>query len=1324
MRKMNFLLLTGGLLLILGHQAFAQKYKEKDQGSIDSFKGKIKNKRALDIDLPGKDKAFRGEVNQDKVRNGATTVAGILKDEPSAGFQFTYTEKGVEGLVVLKDKKQAFRYYTEKGKVKSKEVNINSVMCVEYAANIPGTSQAPPPIAQAPPSGDPIYSLQSLPGAGAVVYLDFDGETVTDTYWNSWYNNGNIINAQAAAVNATQIQEIFNVVSEDFLPFQLNITTSLSVYNAAPANRRMRVVFTETSDFFPLAGGVAFVGIFSGGNPLVSPAWVFTGNFQNAKNMGEAASHEIGHTMGLDHDGKTGVSEYYEGHNGWAPIMGVGYYHPLSQWSKCEYPNAYNPGLTTPQDDLDIITTLNGFGYRTDEDLNTTASARNLTIDGSGNVLAANNKGIISKRTDIDYFKFTATTQSNLALSISPAQMHGDLDIQVRLLNSSGGQIAVYNPAGPGKVDISNAVNTGTYYLEIDGVGQGDLTTGYSDYGSLGAYSISGQLSACGNNFEPNESIAAASLINVNTTNNAAITTATDVDYYKLNVTTANQDIELILKNLTANLKLELLSSTGTVLFTSDNYGTSDEKISYLATTTGLYYVRVTGVSGAVTAGCYTLANSVKVNNCPAANEPNEGIAAATAFPLRSSVQGAINTTTDKDFYKLSNLTAGSVLKINLTGLTVDIDIRLLNSSGTLVAGSYNGSFSDENITYNVPATGTYYIEMYGYMGANSRFCYTLTNDVILSCQNAYEPNNQPSQPMPEIPLNSTITADFNLPTYDYDYYVVTVPEKGTLSFSLTNPPATGIWLLLYNSDNTFLTQSNTLALSYTVTTPGKYIILAFNSVTTTNLSCYNLTNTFTPECNPFEPNNTVATATAISLNGSFRSTFTAATDVDYFKIAVTERGQLNISLEDRDPTSIIVYNPAGQQITGNSNTGWNWPRNFLVDAPTTGNYIIELKPVTSYPITYPTQCYKIQTSFVPMPVTLSGNAVKFNGDNYGVIGDENGIYIPASNKHHIENANMKFSMEAIVKSDQVPYPGRFSSSDSPDEGIFSSPTIGQLAIARSESLTGNDLLYFYYYGGELYYEYNFKDGLCHHIAVVHDGINLILYIDGAKVAEQLKQYPTNTPYVTGDTHPIILGAFGNGSDFGFQKSFRGTIKEVRFWKDVTRAQATIQGQMNIGLIGNEEGLRGYWKLNESAGQYAYDRSITDYGLIFPIPGYLGLTPDNNYSDPGRVTNSCTSIGSARLANADAVDFMNSSQKNIQVYPNPFNEELKFILNENDTEQLYNAELKNTLGITVFEQKEVVPGVEYSIKENIVPGTYFLEIISGNEKRVIKLIKL
>ena len=111
-------------------------------------------------------------------------------------------------------------------------------------------------------------------------------------------------------------------------------------------------------------GGVAFINVFSAvgkAHRRHQPAWVFpAGLSQDTKAVAEAATHEAGHTFGLMHDGSL-LSDYYEGHGPWAPIMGAAYFRPISQWSRGSY-----AGATTTQDDLAIIA-RRGASYRRDE---------------------------------------------------------------------------------------------------------------------------------------------------------------------------------------------------------------------------------------------------------------------------------------------------------------------------------------------------------------------------------------------------------------------------------------------------------------------------------------------------------------------------------------------------------------------------------------------------------------------------------------------------------------------------------------------------------------------------------------------------------------------------------------------------------------------------------------------------------------------------------------------------------------------------------------------------------------------------------------------
>src|SRR6187399_2562106 len=82
----------------------------------------------------------------------------------------------------------------------------------------------------------PVFN--SYPSASAVIFLDFDGHNVTGTNWNYMP----VIQCDPSGLDDAKITQIFNRVSEDYRPFNINVTTDSTKYWAAPATKRMRVI--------------------------------------------------------------------------------------------------------------------------------------------------------------------------------------------------------------------------------------------------------------------------------------------------------------------------------------------------------------------------------------------------------------------------------------------------------------------------------------------------------------------------------------------------------------------------------------------------------------------------------------------------------------------------------------------------------------------------------------------------------------------------------------------------------------------------------------------------------------------------------------------------------------------------------------------------------------------------------------------------------------------------------------------------------------------------------------------------------------------------
>ena len=391
---------------------------------------------------------------------------------------------------------------------------VDSFLPVGHAKATPTAAESAP---ATPAMISSAFTLHSKPGATRVMFLDFDGHTITDTAWNE---DSGVDIWEAEAFDADDDPETFSTgeidaiksiwrrIAEDYAPFNVDVTTQEpSSFN----NNTGRVLITQGTDKYGVllpsadeAGGIAFVNAWGDDNfAAESPAFVYASNLDdNAGYIADAASHEAGHNLGLSHDG-TSSEGYYGGHGedfiSWGPIMGTGYGRHVSQWSQGEYEDANNQ-----QDDVTIIT--GKLTRRADDHGNTNATATPLNIV-SGKVTSTTpindptnsnkaNKGIIHARGDVDVFSFK-TIGGKVTLNAFPLRettntRGGNMDIKMTIRNASNNVVANVNPALNTHASFTGNLAAGTYYVVIDGVGS--AYSPYSDYGTLGQYFINGTI--------------------------------------------------------------------------------------------------------------------------------------------------------------------------------------------------------------------------------------------------------------------------------------------------------------------------------------------------------------------------------------------------------------------------------------------------------------------------------------------------------------------------------------------------------------------------------------------------------------------------------------------------------------------------------------------------------------------------------------------------------------------------------------------------------------------------------------------------------------
>lgn len=343
-------------------------------------------------------------------------------------------------------------------------------------------------IARVSPAED-TFKLHSNPGARQTIYLRFPEQ----------YQTGN---------GVYQVQSVFRRVADDFSPFDVDVTTEFVPDKMAYRTGSDGPTFGYIVDIVqkPAGSGSSVIGevtlkSFDDRSDATRRLTV-TASAPN-DSLPEIISHLLGHALGLRDDevDTTGSRQLYDGHptqmGRWVPIMGYspvvrenGNLPAFTQFSRGEYDGALNK-----TDSLAAIQQI--IPLRADDVGDTLVTAKKLPLNPQKTrINLARTEGIIGRQGDKDVYLLNVGA-GELYVDLQPPVGGGNVNLSVRLFDANGQAVANSVPLNgkpsnaPRATFFSREMKSGTYYLEVSAVGVDDpRTNGFSEYGSIGQYSV------------------------------------------------------------------------------------------------------------------------------------------------------------------------------------------------------------------------------------------------------------------------------------------------------------------------------------------------------------------------------------------------------------------------------------------------------------------------------------------------------------------------------------------------------------------------------------------------------------------------------------------------------------------------------------------------------------------------------------------------------------------------------------------------------------------------------------------------------------------
>ena len=140
------------------------------------------------------------------------------------------------------------------------------------------------------------------------------------------------------------------------------------------------------------------------------------------------------------------------------------------------------------------------------------------------------------------------------------------------------------------------------------------------------------------------------------------------------------------------------------------------------------YNTQVQAVCSGISSAYSTQVNFTTLSgaNCTDNYETNNTKSTSKTMPVGTTINALISTTTDVDWFKFTTTSSKKNVKVTMTSLPADYDMKLYKNN-SLVAISDNDGINDEQCISNNSSTRTFYVYIYGWNGAkDAADCYNL----------------------------------------------------------------------------------------------------------------------------------------------------------------------------------------------------------------------------------------------------------------------------------------------------------------------------------------------------------------------------------------------------------------------------------------------------------------------------------------------------------------------------------------------------------------------------------------------------------------------